>query len=195
MFHTPLSCILAELIRNKKLKTLEEYKQLRENKEAYTHFCDHFLPCVIGLSTWTKEVFSTEISKMASPSDEAWALLLLENSWDLWHQMAEYEEKGEKLATELRKKTKYTSTAGTSNKYEGWGDEGIPAYNKYVQMVREDREKNKEFDVSYLAYKKEEQEMKMSGGKQKRGDADIVLPVAIENDVSFLEGMGDLADV
>jgi len=178
----------ADLIKRHQLKELHEYQKLRTNVEAYGHFCDRILPCVIGKMEWSKEVYSKEISKIATPTDEAWALLLLENSWDLWHQMAEYELKAEKLPKELRVKTKWTSTAISAVKYEGWGEDGIPRYNELVKKVREDRGQHKSFDAAFLEKKREERASKMMSSKKRNrdGSMDDNHVVCIENDLSFL---------
>ena len=127
-----------DLIKKGKLKELADYQQLRSNAEAYEHFCDEFLPCIVGKTQWSKEIYDKEISKIASVTDEAWALLLLENSWDLWNQIAKHEISGEPLPKEDCKKTKWTLGAISAGKYEGWGQESIPKYNDWVRKVCQD---------------------------------------------------------
>ena len=190
--------LLADLIKWHQLKELHEYQKLRANVEAYGHFCDRILPCVIGKMAWSKDVYSKEISKIATPTDKAWALLLLENSWDLWHQMAEYELKAETLPKEQRVKTKWTSTAISAGKYEGWGDDGIPRYNELVKKVREDREQHKSFDAMFLEKKREERALKMMSSKKRNRSNDSMDEnhvVCIENDLSFLGQWWDGEDI
>jgi hypothetical protein len=59
-------------------------RDLREDSGAYTWFYDFVLSCVVGRNKWRQ--FSSERPgcTLASVSDEALALLLLENSWDCW---------------------------------------------------------------------------------------------------------------
>ena len=187
--------LVTDLIKRGELKPLEEYQQLRSNVEAYEQFCDSFLPCIIGKTRWAKEVYTTEVSKIASPNDEAWALLVLENSWELWHQIADHEMRGEVLPKIQCKKTRWTSGAISASKYEGWGSEGMERYNNLVQMVRDDRNRNRQFDAEFLKKKKEEKDTQLSGKKRRRDDADRGLGFAIECDMTFIEGWeGDNGD-
>lgn len=159
---------------------------MRENKEAYEQYCDEILPCIVGRALWDKEVCLKEIIKIASATDEAWGLLLLENSWDLWKWMAECGE-GDKLPKNDRPSTKWTSCAGSAGKYEGWGDEGVPRYNELVKAAKEDRSKNTLFDAVFLREKKDAKEASgKSNRKRARGDEEIIL---VENDIDFLVTM------
>jgi len=89
------------------------------------------------------------IMKIATASDEAMALLLLENSETRW--MAEYgkREKGEKVVEKDLPVPLYTS-AGQSNKqqkgftkrYGGWSQDGINRFNQVHEMVKQDRQAN-----------------------------------------------------
>jgi hypothetical protein len=57
----------------------------RRNPRTYTIFYDYFLPCVIKKSVFDRQVaVATNDSTLCTVSDEAFALLLLENSFDRW---------------------------------------------------------------------------------------------------------------
>ena len=107
--------------------------------------------------------------------------------------MAEYDKKGDKLPKDQRKNTKWTSSAISAGKYEGWGDYGIPMYNDLVKKIRADRLHNKDFDDRYLANKKKEHLLKLSGRKRGR-EGSQQDHVEIENDMEFL-GHLDLEEV
>ena len=70
--------------------TMEDFLEGRENAEAYGAFFDYFVPCVTKKTTWERRLEqdiesqekTTEI--LCSKSDEALALLLLENSHKRW---------------------------------------------------------------------------------------------------------------
>jgi len=133
-------------------------------------------------------VYHKDLSNIASATDEAWVLLVLENSWELWNQMADYDKRDDRLAKEDRKRTKWTSSATAAARYEGWGDYGIHAYNEFVRKVREDRSTNgKTFDALFLDHKKKEREAKSGGKKRRRDETDYgQRVVVIEHDMSFL---------
>lgn len=161
--------------------------QMRENEDAYEQFCKEFLPCIVGKTLWDKESALVEISKIASATDEAWGLLLLENSWDLWKAMAVRQESGEatvKLSKEERPVTKWTSSAGAAGRYEGWGEEGIPRYNELVKKARADRIKNGAFDSWYLMRKKSERDGSKQKGRKRQRELEEV--VVVEHDIAFL---------
>jgi len=50
-------------------------------------FCDKFLSCVIGKNEWKNQIRIKPITEIATISDEAFALLILENIWDDWITM------------------------------------------------------------------------------------------------------------
>ena len=74
--------------------TLAHILKGRTNRHnAYTFYCDYFLQCVVGRRGWKKGVDSTEVREIATVTDEAFGLLLLENSWDKWVDMAKRKKK------------------------------------------------------------------------------------------------------
>lgn len=164
---------------------LEEFMKMREDSVAYELFCEEILPCIVGKTIWDKERAVKEILKIASATDEAWGLLLLENSWDLWKKMAESEDAGEKLDKKNRPSTKWTSTAMSAGKYEGWGDDGIPRYNTLVKAAKEDRAKNSKFDETFLRKRKLEKEAGGKGSRKRVRDG-AEETVVIESDMEFL---------
>jgi len=179
----------AELAKGGELKELEDYKKLRQNPECFKQLCDEFMPCVVGRSKWCAESYHKELSQIATATDEAWVLLVLENSWDLWKQMAEWESRKEVLPKEERKATKWTAGATSAVRYEGWGAAGLQAYNEIVDQVREDRAaRGRDFNKSFLTYKKEEREKMRSGKKRRRDESqdDQLTLVNIANDASVL---------
>lgn len=57
-----------------------DFRELRRNKEAYTIFHDYFLPAVVQHRIWRRRVHSWIVgSDLCTVSDEAFALLILEN--------------------------------------------------------------------------------------------------------------------
>ena len=54
-------------------------------------FFNHFLPCVVEKHDWKWQTKKELISQVATISDEAFALLILENIWDEWKDMNEFE--------------------------------------------------------------------------------------------------------
>eukprot|EP00978_Attheya_sp_CCMP212_P019479 scaffold54637_cov34-Attheya_sp.AAC.1 len=56
-----------------------------ENKNnAYFTFCDYILPAVCGRKSNEAKFNKDYLSKVATASDEAFALLSMENAWNRW---------------------------------------------------------------------------------------------------------------
>jgi hypothetical protein len=67
------------------MPTMQEFEEGRKNEDAYMIFFDHFLPCVVRKTVFEerlKESIGEE--ELCTVSDEAFALVLLENSYDRW---------------------------------------------------------------------------------------------------------------
>ena len=72
------------------MPVLDEIMQMRNNvNDSYTKFCDVVLSQVVGKHDWKLNCGKKPLREYASCSDEAFGLLLLENSWTMWKEMAE----------------------------------------------------------------------------------------------------------
>lgn len=58
--------------------------KMRSDKKSYTWFYDDVLSCVVGKKHWRKHCTHATGMKLASVSDEALGLLILENNWAPW---------------------------------------------------------------------------------------------------------------
>ena len=130
---------------------LEEIMQLRKNVNgSYSKFCDVVLSQVVGRQDWKVNCRIIPLREYASASDEAFGLLLLENSWLLWREMAVKDDDDEKML----QKSKYTMNGAGTKKNGGWKAEGINRFNELAQMVKADREKDSaEFETMYMESK------------------------------------------
>ena len=61
---------------------------VKERKAAYFYFLEHILECIAGKKEWKKDKCSHKVLDAVTVSDEAFALLLLENSWDVFQEYA-----------------------------------------------------------------------------------------------------------
>ena len=141
------------------------------------------------------------ISKIATPTDEAFALLVLENIWDAWKDVdpqeyimarskrrreedddvegeCETNSDGTTKKAKRRKEIpgKYTKEHRNAKRYRGWGDDGHAHFNQLVNLVREDRKVRGSFEEEYLDKKK----------KKLKGDSRVDLEVG-EQEVVELE--------
>jgi hypothetical protein len=65
---------------------MDEFLQGRNNEEAYTVFFERFMPCATRKTSWDQRISmaTSRGGSICTSSDEAFALLLLENSYDRW---------------------------------------------------------------------------------------------------------------
>jgi len=140
----------------------------RTDHDSYTWFYDNVLSFIVGRSKWKKQCQSIAGIELASPSDEALALLILENSWEFWiqkHRRAINQESDDEAETV---KTKYTSEGLGKREYKGWNEAGLKRMNELLQEVKLDRAiNNGAFDQKYKNQKSQEK----NGKKRKRKDA------------------------
>lgn len=81
------------LIKNDVLNT----GKTEENKTDYLLFCEHFVPCVIGkILVRTSLGQEKNYSEYCTNSDETMALLIYENNYDNWLNIAMFKAGGVK---------------------------------------------------------------------------------------------------
>ena len=157
-------------------------RQGRRNAKMYKVFFDNFLPCVIKKSVFDHQVaVATNDRTLCTVSDEAFALLLLENSFDRWQDIYRL-QKGEVTPKRGQKRREFESDVPTrytkggivydktvkNNDPKGWSAEGILRYNELYAMVKEDRKTNRSFTTNWLVKKKENQLDAVQTRKRKR---------------------------
>jgi hypothetical protein len=127
------------------------------SETPYFFFCNTILECVAGKKAWKIQKKQKKISKSCvTVSDEAFALLLLVNSWDKFEFIADHpqcEAKGDFPAT------LYTEKKGRNKKMRGWSQEGIANFNHLCDCVVKDRqsENGKHFETAFLKFHTNEQ--------------------------------------
>ena len=163
--------------REEEFFTFDEFCKLRRatterERKAFLWFFDSFLECVCGATAWnnakTKQLVSEARdpsgSKIVSVSDEAFALLLIDNYLEKWKTRAGEEvaaridsvaggaaaitTEGEEITRRKQTKTagKYTGKAQGQWKWGGWSPEGIKQFNFLRKLVKADREADKNCD-------------------------------------------------
>ena len=163
--------------REEEFFTFDEFCKLRRatterEREAFFWFFDSFLECVCGATAWnnakTKQLISEARdpsgSKIVSVSDEAFALLLIDNYLEKWKTRAGEEvaaridsvaggaaaitAEGKEITRRKQTKTagKYTAKAQGQCKWGGWSPEGIKQFNFLRKLVKADREADKNCD-------------------------------------------------
>lgn len=165
----------AEMRRDDKMPDngLDDFLELRSNETAMCRFCEYILPCVVGRKHWNESVSKVKVCDLATVTDEACALLVLENIWDTWMALPldEHRTRKRKAEEEGKKRVfrhgKYTEKSREGKKYKGWDNFGLNRMNEMIKLVKEDREKNSTWDAEYLKAMKDQ-----AAGKRKRKKAE-----------------------
>ena len=148
----------------------DEFQKLRLQKDAdlFRTFLEfvlvHFVPCI----TWRYKCYNIQVSKIFTVSDEAMAMLLLENSvqdlkWVLRRQ--------EKIPSNLSM-PKYTKTMlGSTDRFRGWHKSGIKRYNVLYRTILTNRVKRESIEREELIL---DEFVKITGRDRGSNNIDIL---------------------
>lgn len=137
---------------------MQEFAEGRINKDVYEVFYTRFVPAVVGPDLFRQRIQDNKAKDPCTASDEAFALLLLENNYDRWLDIF---DKNEGLPSQRRGdrtkqcdsdiEPKYTrggikfSIERESPKAKGWSNEGIERFNVLFKRVKKDRRDHTKF--------------------------------------------------
>ena len=120
----------------------ENLRQLHHNKRAWCYLNYFFMPVVVGKCLWVSEVQRrSKLRSLATPSDEAFCLVVLRNNWDLWT----WECKNPGVTVTYKRdnapKPLFTKKGlGCRTQiHGGWSQDGISLYNTLVTELTENR--------------------------------------------------------
>jgi hypothetical protein len=129
---------------------LQKVLLLRKERVSFHWFLDHVASTVIGASAADRVKYIKEPREWLSQSLEAFALLCLENYFDM--------VKSEVRHDRQKDKPKWTKDARGKRKNQGWDQEGIRRYNQLKNIVKENRILYPNEDEIYLSAKRKESE-------------------------------------
>jgi hypothetical protein len=122
---------------------------MRNDEESYMKFSEVVLSCVVGKSGWKLNCGTKKLSDFVSISDEAFGLLLMCNSWEVWRSMGENAREGRPIGKAKREgdggqglMTKFTCNGAYVKKNQGWSDKGLDCFLDLVEKVEEDRKQD-----------------------------------------------------
>ena len=128
------------------------YKDTDTNDEGFQEFL-YFLGLLAKVNaqrTKFKTLKSNKlISEIFTPSDEAFALLVLENEYEGWEEQYRKKKQGLK-GKELFIKKKFCD--GRSGNKDGWTTKGLRSYTLLVEEVTIRRRQTKEFEEKLRTY-------------------------------------------
>jgi hypothetical protein len=159
--------VLAYRSANKDVRyTLANFLEMRRNVAAYSVFYSTFIPTMVGRSLMKKLVEDDSVlEEISTISDEALALLALENGVNRWDDVFTRRKgdvrpfpKDQEIPKEFIStvQTKYTVSSSsdavgeTEGREKRWSKDGIIRFNQLRQMVIKDRAAHPEFIEDWL---------------------------------------------
>ena len=191
------------------LPTMEDILELRSNEELYVQVMNQFVAYVVLKLEWNERLRSPLVKSMgqlATISDEALALLILENNYDRWMDIlkknrwrAPQKERGasasdKRILSHVR--PKYThggnfyqslekstvknaeATRSAATEKKGWTDEGVKRFNELRQQVVRDR--SNPTNHGFFAKLKEEFNTKPGSTRKKQRTKQVAVIADID---------------
>ena len=161
--------------------TMKRIMDARKNLTDFQWYCENFLSVIVGKQIYKKEKANKLISAIATRSDEALLLVLMENSVEHWTaEVLDPNEENEKWP-----EAKYTSKGNDSKKHLGWSEEGIERYNYYMaDLLPKLRKSSRKIEVELRELYRHG-----TGAKQgKQGERKII--ALLQSDTEEEEGEG-----
>ena len=108
-----------------------------------------------------------KVSDVATISDEAFALLLLDNGWEKWVDSHGREDGKTDVET---KHTRGGRGKGGATKFTGWAKEGLERHNELMDLVEVDRKNNTAFEIEHLQSKRTSKRAGAVDGTEAEGE-------------------------
>ena len=138
--------------------------RMHDNSKLFETFVDYCLVHFVGSHVWRWQAYVKSVSDIFSVSDEAFAMLLIENNAKDFEYI--YDEQIEKVKRK-DSKPKYTkvSAYNADVKFQGWHQKGVRRYNELVKQVKKNRLSNRSINREA----KIQENYKMICGKMETG--------------------------
>lgn len=146
---------------------LDNFLEMRRNYDAYSTFYSVFLPSIVGKRRFNRLLRTLkDEEEIATVSDEALALLAIENSWKRWDKI--FDNSNGEIRRYTKNETKpeglfdnlpppeYTKTAKDDPESEkntedkNWNEAGISRFNELRQLVINDRASYPDFTKKWI---------------------------------------------
>jgi hypothetical protein len=154
--------------------------QLRSNYNVYSKFMEWFVSCIVCKESFRRNASVQLLSTFISVSDEAMAMLILKNNYNLWKEIGiKIKTSGEKIKIdECQNKQLYFCEG--KGRGRSWSNEGRTFYNTIYSRIAHDRQTNQnQFDKMFLDEKGTKE-----GSRRKREEAKMNTVVECYSDFS-----------
>ena len=160
------------------------------NEEHFITFLDVCLIHYIESSEWRYRCYAQPVSELFTTSDEAMAMVFLENYLNDFKKMA---SDGQKIdRKDLR--PKYTKTTSDNTKFHGWHVSGIKRYNQFQKFLKEERntEDSKNLEIKIINYYRDFCNKQIRDSANNDSDDDLRV---LDDDESFADAIDEWAEV
>jgi hypothetical protein len=169
--------------------TLVDMLSMGDNENnADNTFCDHILPAVCGRKSNEAKFNENYLSKVATVSDEAFAVLSIENAWDRWFFQLDKPDSDNIPAT------RYSQEGSQSRAliYSGWKKIGTERFRELQKLVKQDRttDDRMEFEKLYLAKRQERSIKTKKGIRFRDNDHCSIKNDLLAEDLDAVVGVG-----
>ena len=166
------------------------------NFPVYKDFCSFFVSGVVGIRHFDRNKCSQPLSKYVTSSDEAFAVLTLENNWSRWSSMAATKnwkdsdvpsawttsiDKRKSRKDQDEEEDSDDAESPQARRYRGWTTKGILRYNQLHAQIKLARKMKpfKDFEQYCLEeFQAEAEALGKNTHKRKRREPDKPLPLA-----------------
>ena len=157
--------------QNQESITSADLVAARDNQEIYNLLFNKFIPCVMGKQKFQQQLRladETREQEFCTVSDEAYAILVIENLEERWNDILEkndykvHPNRGKKEREWISDiPPKYTmggikyKNKNINNQGRGWGEEGINRYNELCSTIIKSQNNNSECFLNWLQEQRE----------------------------------------
>jgi hypothetical protein len=127
-------------IKKTRFPSLNDFLEMSQKESSYLLLCTQFIRPIVGTTKWKHNFLRKRMSLYVTISDEAFALLTLENNYDRWVDM--WHNQNLKTSNVEAKWTNAGQSLcnGQSKRFNGWKQDGYTRYNELYDLVEADRE-------------------------------------------------------
>jgi hypothetical protein len=124
---------------------------MRRNKEMFRIFMEHYVASVVGWDIFKKWCYVQEPSLFVNASDEAMAMLIYANNYEVWAEMAVRMTEGETKHKIDDCNSTHRYFKDGKGRGRSWSVEGRRYYNARFDKVVEDRKlRGNDFDKYFF---------------------------------------------
>jgi hypothetical protein len=140
-----------EIRQDKRMPEMNCFEVLRQDYESYSLFMELFVSCIVTRDTFKRRSVHQKISEFVSVADEAMAMLVLKNNYNVWTEMTAHIKSGnKKISLEGCVVTQKFMEEG-KGRGRSWTNEGKMYYNEMFKAITVDRQmKGGMFDDRFL---------------------------------------------